>query len=105
MDRHFDLVAHAHQQEPSLCAVYCCLSNQLIEALRVKLLADRADACLAGLAFLQFFVEFLLKNDDIESSRRDGRDILDPELATILILSRWENRIQIVLSFVGGRVT
>lgn len=48
-DSHSHLIAHSEQQQPSLSAVDGDLADQLIEALRIQLLAHGADACLPGL--------------------------------------------------------
>ena len=52
LDSHFDLVSHADEQETSLCAIYCRLSYQLVEGLRVELFSDRANTGLPRLTFL-----------------------------------------------------
>ena len=56
LDRHLDLVTHPDQQEAALGAVDGHLSDDLVEGLRVQLLADRADSRLARLPFLQLLV-------------------------------------------------
>ena len=52
LDGHFDLVSHADEQETSLCTIYCRLSYQLVEGLRVEFFSDRANTGLPRLTFL-----------------------------------------------------
>ena len=79
------------------------MPDNLIEALRVQVFADGADAGLAGLALLELLVELLLEDADVEAGRGDRRHVLEPELALFFILVRGENRVQVVFGF--GRVT
>ena len=91
LNGHFDFVAHAHQEESSLCTIYRRLSDQLVERLRIQFLSNRANSRLPSLSLLQFLVQFFLQDDDIESCRWYGRDILDPELTTVLVLPGRQN--------------
>ena len=94
---HLDLVADSHQQEASLGAVDGDLTDELIEALRVQLLANGADASLAGLSSLQGFVEAVLELNNIDAVSRRRRDVTDPESAILGELTRWQDRVEVVL--------
>ena len=91
LNGHFDFIAHAHQEEASLCTIYRRLSNQLVERLRIQLLSNRANSRLPSLPLLQFLVQFFLQDYHIESGCWDRGDILDPELATVLVFPRWQD--------------
>ena len=94
---HLDLVADSHQQEASLGAVDGDLADELIEALRVQLLANGADASLAGLSSLQGFVEAVLELNNIDAVSRRRRDVTDPESAILGELTWWQDRVEVVL--------
>ena len=75
------LISDANQKQPSLSAVNSDLPDNFIEALVVELLADGADSYLFGLFGNQFFVQILLKLDDLYFGGGCGEDGLDPELS------------------------
>merc|ERR1719356_1079425 len=75
-DRHADLVADPQQEEPTLGAVDRHLADELVEALGVELLADRADARLPGLALHQALVHHLLQLDHVEARGWPAADVL-----------------------------
>lgn len=78
LNRHLDLVFHAHEQESPLGTVDRRLPDELVERLRVELLAQGADSGLARLALLELLVELFLEVDHVEAGGRRGADVLDP---------------------------
>lgn len=93
---HFYFVSYSNKQKSSFCAVYCCLAYKFIKGLRVEVFTDRTYTCLSSLSFLEFLVQFLLQNHNVESRRRDRRDILEPQLAIFFVLIGGQYRVQVV---------
>mmetsp|Transcript_3180 Transcript_3180/g.14223 ORF Transcript_3180/g.14223 Transcript_3180/m.14223 type:complete len:283 (-) Transcript_3180:41-889(-) len=103
-DGHASLVPHAKQEEAALGAVDCHLADELVEALRVELLAHGADAGLARLPRLQLGVQLLLEVDDVQARRGRRRDVLDPERAVALVRARGQDGVEDVLGLRGARL-
>ena len=59
-DRLLDLVSDPDEEESSLGAVDCDLSDELVEALGVELFSDGADAGFSGLSALDSLFELFL---------------------------------------------
>ena len=59
------------------------LADELIEALRVELLAHGADPGLARLALQQTLVELLLQVDHVQARGWRARHVLNPELPVL----------------------
>mmetsp|Transcript_23183 Transcript_23183/g.56398 ORF Transcript_23183/g.56398 Transcript_23183/m.56398 type:complete len:242 (-) Transcript_23183:30-755(-) len=96
-DGHSDLVAHAQQEQTSLRAVQGHLSDQLVKALAVELLAHRANARLACLALHQALVQRFLELNHIQARSLGVGDILDAMLPILNPLSRRQHRVQNVV--------
>lgn len=73
------------------------LADELVEGLRVELLAHRAYPRLARLALLELAVEVLLEVDDVEAGGRRGRHVLHPQLVVLGPLPGGQDRVQQVL--------
>merc|ERR1719235_2155596 len=91
---HSHLVADAEQRDPPFRANDRDLSEQLIEALRVELLADRTDAGRARVLLLQAHVQGLLKLDDVHRCCGDRGDVLHPDLAIFFPISSRQDGVQ-----------
>mmetsp|Transcript_1894 Transcript_1894/g.2678 ORF Transcript_1894/g.2678 Transcript_1894/m.2678 type:complete len:215 (-) Transcript_1894:382-1026(-) len=65
IDGHPDLVSHAQEQEPPLGAVQGHVADELVKALGVQVLSDRADVRLPRLALHQPLVQLLLQSNYI----------------------------------------
>ncbi len=65
--RHADLVPHPEKEKPSLRTIDGYLPDQLVEALRVELLSDGADASFTSLPLLKFLIQILLQINNIQS--------------------------------------
>ena len=66
-NRHLNFVAHSHEQEATLGAVHGDLTDELVEALRIQLLADGADTSFTGLPPLQLLIKSILQLDNIDA--------------------------------------
>ena len=97
-DGHLDLIADSQEEEATLGLVKGHLSDDLVEALREELLADGADATLAGLTLHKLLIELLTEACDINTGRLLVRDVGDVMLSILYPLLRWEDGIQDVLS-------
>ena len=75
------LISHTNQKESSLSAVNCYLSDDLIKTLIVELLSGGTDSYLFSLLGNQFFIEILLKLNDLYFGGRCGKDGLNPKLS------------------------
>jgi hypothetical protein len=95
--RHFYFVSHTHQQKAPLGAVNCNLPNYLVEALRVQFFSDGADSCFPCLPLLQLFVELILQIDDIQAGCWTWWNVLHPQLPHVLVLSRRQNGVEIIV--------
>ena len=87
---------YAQQQQTALGAVDCDLTDELVEALRVELLAHGADPGLARLALQQTLVELLLQVDHVQARGWRARHVLNPE-PVLGPLPRREDRVEDVL--------
>ena len=96
-DSHLDFVADAHQQESSLSTVDNDLTNKFIEALREELFTVWADAGLTSLASLNGSIKMVLKVDNVNLCGGLGRNVTDPEIARLMVLTRRQDRVQVVL--------
>ena len=93
LDGHLDLITHSHQQETTLSAVNGNLADELIEALREELFAERADACLASLRALKLLIEVILQVDHIDLSGGLWRNVTHPEASTFSEFSWRQDRV------------
>ena len=96
-DSHLDFITDAHQEEASLSTVDDNLTDELVKALGEELLTMGADAGLSGLASLDGSIKVVLEVDDIDLGGGLGRNVTDPEIASLVILTRWQDRVQVVL--------
>ena len=94
---HFDFIADADQEESAFSAVDCNFANEFVKCLRVKFFSDRTNTRLSRLALLEFLVKFVLQIDHVDARGRSRRYVLHPQLSAVLIFSRWQYRIQIIL--------
>ena len=76
-----ELVAHSDEEEASLGAVDCDLSDHLVEALLIQRLSHGTDAAVPCLALLQPLIEQVLQEGNVYRSRGHGRNIPDPQFA------------------------
>mmetsp|Transcript_134805 Transcript_134805/g.319539 ORF Transcript_134805/g.319539 Transcript_134805/m.319539 type:complete len:201 (-) Transcript_134805:21-623(-) len=103
-NRHPNLVADAKKQQPSFSTDDGYLPDQLVEALRVQLLSNRANSRLARLALLQPFVEILLQVHHICARGRCAGHILYPQLIFLRPLPRRKDGVENVLGLRHGRL-
>ena len=68
LDRHLDLISHAHKEEAALGGVDSDLSDQLVEALGEEFFAEGADAGLSSLGALERSIKFVLQVDHVDLS-------------------------------------
>ena len=94
----------SEHEEAALGAVDGALADELVEALRVELLAHGTDARLPRLPRLQLGVELLLEVDDVQA--RGGRrgDVLDPERAVGFVRARGQDGVEDVLGLGAARL-
>lgn len=85
------------EEQPPLGAVDGDLPDELIEALRIQLLPDGADARLARLPLLQLLVELLLEVDHVQARGRRARNVLHPQLPALRPLAGGKDGVQDVL--------
>ena len=96
-DSHLDFVTDAHQQEASLSTVDDDLTNEFVKALREELFTMGADASLTSLASLNGSIKMVLKVDNVNLGGGLWRNVTDPEIAGFVILTRGQDRVQVVL--------
>lgn len=101
-DGHPDLIADAQEHKATLGQIERHLTDDLVEALREKLLAHWADAALPRLTLHQFLVEHLSQSGDVDSRRWLVAHVLDPLLAVFLPLSWRQNRVEHVFLLGSG---
>ena len=80
-DCHHDLVPDTEQKETSFRQIERNLTDDLIEALREKLLSDRADSTFSSLALHKLLVKHFSQTSYINSAGWLMAHILDPVLA------------------------
>mmetsp|Transcript_32039 Transcript_32039/g.38810 ORF Transcript_32039/g.38810 Transcript_32039/m.38810 type:complete len:213 (+) Transcript_32039:532-1170(+) len=90
-DRHTHFVTNTQQQKTPLSAVDSHLTDELVKALSIKLLTHGADTGLTRLTLLKLLIKPFLQVDDIETSCRGARHILNPELSIFGPLARGKN--------------
>mmetsp|Transcript_58236 Transcript_58236/g.167068 ORF Transcript_58236/g.167068 Transcript_58236/m.167068 type:complete len:227 (+) Transcript_58236:91-771(+) len=82
-DRHPNLISHPQQQQAPLGAVDRHLPDELVEALRVELLAHGANAGLPGLPLHEPLVQRLLELNDVQARGRRIAHILHVVLGVL----------------------
>ena len=83
-----NLIAHPHEKESALGAVHGDLTDELIKALRIELLADCACTSFTGLPPLKRLIKSILQLDNIDAIRRSGRHVTYPESSIFSVLAR-----------------
>ena len=94
---HAGLVPDSDQLVASLDAVERDLSNDLIEALREELLANRADAVGSSAQVVQLFVQPLFEIQNVGARRGRCRDVTHPELIVLDYLLRRQDLVEVIL--------
>ena len=97
LDGHFDLITDTDEEETSLSTVDGDLSDKFIEALSEKLLTEGANTSFTRLCSLDGSIELILQIDNVHLGGRLRRDVTHPEGATFSVLSRRQDRVQVVL--------
>ena len=92
---HSEFIADSQQKDPAFSTVDCDLANDLIEALGVDLLPDRANTGISGLLLREAFVKQRLQVQDIEGGGGRRGHISDPKLGAIPDLLGRQNLIQV----------
>lgn len=99
------LVPNSHQEQPPLRAVDGHLPDDLIECLRVELLANRADSLGFGLPVLEHLVEPVLQLDYVLPGGGLVRYVLDVELFHVVDpVARGDDGIENLLGLGRGLV-
>ena len=93
-----DVTLDAQKEQASLRHVKRHLANDLLEALLEELFANWADTAFPRLALHQLLVEHLTEPRHINPACRLRARLLDPVLAALNPLTRWDDRIQHVLA-------
>ena len=66
-NRHFDFITNSEKKESTFWLVESYLTDNFVEALGEKLLSNRTDSTLAGLALHEFLIEHFSKTGNINS--------------------------------------
>ena len=80
---HAGLVTHSHELVTSLDTVESDLTNNLVKALRVKLLADGANSVGSSAKLIQLLVQSLLQVENICTRGWCGRNVTHPQLVVL----------------------
>ena len=102
LNGHLDFVARAHQKETAFSTVDRDLTDQLVEALRVKLLAHGADTGVARALLLDLVVKLVLKVHHVHFGCGLRRNVTYIKRAALRVFPWRKDRIQIVLVPVAG---
>lgn len=97
LDCHFDFITHTNEQEAPFSTVDSDLTNQFVEALSEELFTEGAETGLARLAVLNLVVELVLQVQHVNCGGRLWGDVTHKQIATLSKLSRWQDRVEIVL--------
>lgn len=93
----FDLVAilvsDSYQKEPSLPAIDCYLSDDLIKTLIIQLLSGWTKSDLSGLSMDESLVKLLTELNDLYFGSWGGKDCLDPKLTVVCSMLFWRENL------------
>lgn len=97
LDCHLDFVTDTNKKEASFSTVDSDLTDEFIEALGEELFSEGANTGLTRLTSLNASIELVLQIDNVNLGGGLGRHVTHPEAALIRVLSRGQNRVEVVL--------